>query len=189
MSGLLEQKCEGFLQRPLPAACFFSSLWSRWVERWGWRWRSQPKPTARDAKRKKDCCQGLFSWNAVVLRKHYISTYLPEEEETESNLDGSQPDSVEVNHKVHELLSVCWNQIHNLAHSASPPGCAVYHQRLDWQQRRERHFSPQCSVSTVNLHPCKTFRQSFILVKAVHHLCVLFSCLEGGTLLFLLLKA
>lgn len=108
--------------------------------------------------KERDCCQGLFSWNAVVLRKHYISTYLPEEEETESNLDGSQPDSVEVNHKVHELLSVCWNQIHNLAHSASPPGCAVYHQRLDWQQRRQRRFSPQCSVSTVNLHPCETLQ-------------------------------
>lgn len=60
-----------------------------------------------------------------------ISTYLPEEEETKSNFNRSQPDSVEVHHKVHELLSVCRDQIDNLAHSASPPGRAVYHQRLD----------------------------------------------------------
>lgn len=60
-----------------------------------------------------------------------IWTYLPEEEETKRNFNGSQPDGVEVHHKVHELLSVRRNQIHNLAHSASPSGRAVYHQRLD----------------------------------------------------------
>lgn len=81
-------------------------------------------------------------------QKCYISAYLPEEEETEHNLNRSQPDSVEVHHKVHELLGVCWNQIHNLAHGASPPGSAVYHQRLDWQQKRQWHLalSALCTI-------------------------------------------
>lgn len=56
------------------------------------------------------------------------ASYLPEEEETERNLDGSQPDSIEIHHKIHQLLSVCRNQIHDLAHGASPPSSAVYHQ-------------------------------------------------------------
>lgn len=56
------------------------------------------------------------------------ASYLPEEEETKSNFDGSQPDGVEIHHEIHELLSVGRNQIHDLAHGASPPRSAVYHQ-------------------------------------------------------------
>lgn len=75
--------------------------------------------------------RGLHLKSSCENTTFTTSTYLPEEEETKSDFDRSQPDSVEVHHKVHELLSVCRNQIHNLAHSASPPGRAVYHQRLD----------------------------------------------------------
>lgn len=56
------------------------------------------------------------------------ASYLPEEEEAQHNFDGSQPDSIEIHHKIHQLLSVCRNQIHDLAHGASPPSSAVYHQ-------------------------------------------------------------
>lgn len=56
------------------------------------------------------------------------TSYLPEEEETKNNFDGSQPDRVEIHHEIHELLSVGRNQIHDLAHGASPPRSAVYHQ-------------------------------------------------------------
>lgn len=81
-------------------------------------------------------CEGRLSSFACEWQLNYISTYLPEKEEAEANLNRSQPDCVEIHHKVHELLSVCWDQIHNLAHSASPPGSAVYHQRLQWQKKK-----------------------------------------------------
>lgn len=98
-------------------------------------------------KRKIKFCQVLVRNKDTSLRHScpiheckvvLFVTNLPEEEKTKGDLDGSQPDSIKVDHKVHEFLSVCWNQIHNLAHGARPPGRAVYHQRLQWQQKGER---------------------------------------------------
>lgn len=59
--------------------------------------------------------------------KHFLLIYLPKEEQTKSNFNRSQPDCVEIHHKVHEFLSVGGDQIDNFTHSASPSGGAVYH--------------------------------------------------------------
>lgn len=83
---------------------------------------------------------------STALLQHSVSTYLPQEKETKGNFNRSQPDSVEVHHKVHELLGVCWDQIHNLAHGAGPSGGIVYHQRLYSKQKRQKTFRSKLNV-------------------------------------------
>lgn len=123
----------------VPVVCFFSWRWIHWAGKWKWRWRSPPAPTARVAKwTEREWRQGLWTWwmnGQQVNRKS--ASYLPEEEEAEHNFDGSQPDSIEIHHKIHQLLSVCRNQIHDLAHGASPPSSAVYHQWLYPKQKKK----------------------------------------------------
>lgn len=94
------------------------------------------------------------------------TSYLPEEEETKSNFNGCQPDGIEIHHKIHELLSVGRNQIHNLAHGASPPCSAVYHQWLYPKQKRKKTL--QCNY-TINIQK-----------NSHHHLFKpeMFSCLD-----------
>lgn len=121
----------------LPAACFFSLQWIRWAEKSEWQWQSLPERTGQDAAQRANRVKGDSAYLYASEKLKSISTYLPEKEETKSNLNGSQPDGVEIHHKVHELLRVCWDQIDNLPHGASPPGSAVYHQRLHWH--KERH--------------------------------------------------
>lgn len=72
-------------------------------------------------------------------------TYLPQEEETKSNFDGGQPDGVEVNHKIHELLGICGDQVDNFAHGACSSGRTVDDQRLytkkEKRQKRQNTFN------------------------------------------------
>lgn len=54
----------------------------------------------------------LYSGNVCLL------CYLPQEVEAKCNLHRSDPQAVEINYKVHEPLSVSWNQGNDFSQSA-----------------------------------------------------------------------
>lgn len=74
----------------------------------------------------------------VVKIKTSREAHLPEKEEAEGDLDGSKPHSIEVHDKIHELLSIGWDQIHNLSYRTRPPRRTVYHQRLQIDKKIDR---------------------------------------------------
>lgn len=82
-------------------------------------------------------------------------TDLPEKEEAEGNLDGSEPHGVKVHDKIHELLGVRRDQIHNLSYCTLPPCCAVYHQRLHRGRQTENRSlrKPDRIDLTINMLP------------------------------------
>lgn len=133
----------------VPAVCFFSWQSIHWGEKLEWRWWNPPALTAPVAKwKERECRQGLWTqWMNGRWENCKSASYLPEEEETKSNFNGSQPDCIEIHDKIHELLSVGRNQIHNLAHGASPPSSAVYHQ---WLYPKQQRKNLQCNY-TINI--------------------------------------
>lgn len=72
----------------------------------------------------------------------HSATYLPQEEETESDFYGGQPDCVKVYHEIHQLLSVCGDQVDNFAHRARPSRRTVDDQGLQAKkQKRQKIFN------------------------------------------------
>lgn len=104
--------------------------------------------------------------------------YLPQEEEAECDLARRHPNTVEVNHKVHQLLGVSWNQVDDFSHRALPASCTAHHQTLFKQENFISNIhswvSTHHNTAVVSLCACEPgnwsqFSEHINATVAVHH--------------------
>lgn len=82
----------------------------------------------------------IVYWSGMKIHK-YVCPHLPKKEETECDLNGCQPHSIEIHHKIHQLLGIGRDQIDYLPHCACSACCAIHDKRLGinkMQQQKQR---------------------------------------------------